>query len=111
MLTYLTHYLNRKDNKRVSVIKFISRTSKFNILAAKKLNANKNFKFRDNEIYINDHLSPGNRALFAHATERKKTLGYKFLWTKNGICFLRKNEKSEIFPIHSQEDLDRLAFA
>ena len=59
----------RCDNKRVAVVKFVSRKSKFDILSAKK--ANRNLKFRGNDIFINEHLSPVNRALFASATEKK----------------------------------------
>ena len=60
----------RCDNKRVAVVKFVSRKSKFDILSAKK--ANRNLKFRGNYIFINEHLSPVNHTLFASATEKKK---------------------------------------
>ena len=45
-------------------------------------------------IFINEHLSPENRALFACAMEKKKAMDYKFLWTKRGMVYMRKNESS-----------------
>ena len=50
---------NRKDNKRVHICKFKSRKTKNMVLQAKKKNYN--FKFRDNPLFINEHLSPKNR--------------------------------------------------
>ena len=67
----------RRDKKRVSVVRFLSRKSKFDVLAAKK--QMRNFKFRNNEVFINEHLSPDNRTLFALATEKKKSLNFKYL--------------------------------
>lgn len=93
----------RRDNKSVSVVKFISRKSKFDILAAKK--QKRNFKYRNNDIFINEHLSPENRTLFALSSEKKKELNFKYLWTKNGVSFLRENDHSEIFSIKSHNDL------
>lgn len=96
----------RRDNKRVSVIKFISRFTKFDILQAKK--QDRNIKFRNRDLFINEHLSPTNRALFARASEIKREQEYKFLWTKNGVPYMRQNETSEIFAITCDEDLYKL---
>ena len=97
----------RRDNKRVVVVKFVSRMTKFDVLSAKK--QNRNFKYKGNDIFINEHLSPINRTLFAHAAERKKALGFKFVWTKNGVTFMRKNETSQIITISKEEDLLNLS--
>ena len=96
----------RRDNKRVAVIKFISRFTKFDILQAKK--QDKNIKFRNRDLFINEHLSPTNRTLFARASELKREQEYKFLWTKNGVPYMRQNETSEIFAITCDEDLNKL---
>ena len=78
----------RLDGKRVVICKFISRKKKFSILTAKK--AKRDLKLEDNLIFINEHLSCENRKLFAMASERKKHLEYKYLWTKNnGSIFMR----------------------
>ena len=98
----------RQDNKRVAVVKFVSRMTKFDVLSTKK--QNRNFKYKGNDIFINEHLSPINRTLFARAAERKKVLGFKFVWTKNCVTFMRKNETSQIITI-SKEIIWHIGFS
>ena len=99
---------NRKDNKQVHVVRFISRKTKFMILNAKKLEANKQFQFRGNDVYINEHLSKNNRSLFAEAQAKKKLLNYKYCWTRGGNIFLRKADESDVITITSSNDLNNL---
>ena len=63
--------------------------SKLDVLKVKK-NGNRHLKFRNNEIFINEHPSPENRALIARALEKKKAKDYKFLWTKGGLIYMQK---------------------
>ena len=93
----------RRDNKNVHVVRFISRKKKADILAA-----NRNFKFRENDVFINEHLSPANRTLFASATGKKRELGYKFLWTRGGNIFMRKSDESAVISINCDDDLNNL---
>ena len=86
---------NRKDGKPVHVVRFVHRKTKFAILAAKKREQNKQFKFRNKDVYLNEHLSKMNRGLFAAAQEKKRALDYKFCWTRGGTIYLRKTETSE----------------
>ena len=97
---------NRNDQKLVAVCRFVSRKTKYEILEAKK--KCRQFKYRDNAIYINDHLSPSNRKLFALASQKKKDLRYKFLWTKNNSIFLRENERSPIIIVNNEKSLENL---
>ena len=99
---------NRKDGKPVHVVKFISRKTKGMILTAKKLDANKQFKFRNCDIFINEHLSKQNRALFAAAQEKKRALGYKYCWTRGGETRMRKTDNSQVVTITSNEVLTKL---
>ena len=99
---------NRKDNKSVHVVRFISRKTKFMILAAKKREENKQFKFRNHDIYINEHLSKYNRSLFAAAQEKKKNLNFKYCWTRGGNVHLRKTDQSDVVTISSHADLENL---
>ena len=78
------------------------------ILSAKKDVANKQYKFRNNDVYINEHLSKNNRSLFAKAQEKKAALGYKFCWTRGGSINVRKTENSQIVTITCEEDLANL---
>lgn len=100
----------RTDGKRVHVVKFISRKIKADILDAKKLEPNKNYKFRNSDVFINEHLSPHNRSLFATAAGKKNNLNYKFLWTKGGKIFMRKTENSNIVNITCENDIDNLVW-
>ena len=99
---------NRRDQKNVYVVKFISRKTKANILAAKRTLNNRNFKFRGNDVFFNEHLSPTNRSLFATANEKKRTLGYKHLWTRGGTILMRKDDESEVFTITSEQDFENI---
>ena len=99
---------NRKDEKSVHVVKFVSRKTKHMILSAKKKDENKQFQFRNRDVYINEHLSKNNRALFAAAQEKKRALSYKFCWTRGGTVNLRKTENSEIITISSMDDVRNL---
>ena len=106
----ISHPLNsrRTDGKPVHVVRFVQRKTKFAILAAKKEAANRLFKFRGSDVYINEHLSKPNRSLFAAAAEKKRTLNFKFLWTKNGVVNMRKDEQSEVITIAKERDFDKL---
>ena len=98
----------RRDKKPVHLVRFVSRKTKYAILAAKKLEGNRQFKFRDQDVFINEHLSKVNRGLFAVATEKKRMLNYKFLWTKGGVVHMRKEDNSPIITINSENDLEQL---
>ena len=94
----------RQDGKRVSVCKFVSRKTKIDILEAKK--KSKVFKFRGNDIYINEHLSPEHRRIFAEASAKRKEFQFKYIWTNNGITHLRKEDGSPMITIENIEDLN-----
>ena len=90
------------------VVRFISRKKKADILAAKRLEGNRNFKFRNSDVFINEHLAPHNRTLFAEAAEKKTNLNYRYLWTRGGSIFMRKTETSAAIAISCKKDLDDL---
>ena len=78
------------------------------ILAAKKRENNRQFKFRNCDIFINEHLSQTNRSLFAAALEKKTALNYKYCWTRGGSILMRKTDDSTVITISSQNDLNEL---
>ena len=96
----------RRDGKRVVVCKFMTRKSKIAVLEAKKFK--KDLKYNNNLIFINEHLSPHNRKLFALASEKKHSLEYKYLWTKNGTIFMRKNDSTQSIIINDEDDIYNL---
>ena len=93
----------RSDGKKVSICRFVSRKLKSDILAAKK--KEKVFKYNDNDVYINEHLSPEHRRLFGEASSKKKELHYKYIWTNNGITYVRKEDGSPVLTIDSDQAL------
>ena len=99
---------NRKDGKSVHVVRFVSRKTKYAILGAKKREENKMFKFRNNDVYINEHLSKVNRAIFGAAQAKKKLLKYKYCWTRGGTVYMRKTDESDVITITKEKDLDDL---
>ena len=98
----------RRDGKSVHVVRFVHRKNKFAVLAAKRAEENRQFKFRNNDLYINEHLNKPNRTLFATANEKKRALGYKYVWTKSGVVHMRKEENSDVITIKKAADFENL---
>ena len=61
----------RKDNKPAHITRFISRKIKYAILLAKNSEENRLFRFREQDVFIKEHLSRVTRGRFAKANERK----------------------------------------
>ena len=100
----------RKDGKRLVIVHFKSRYRRDNILSAckeKLRNFNKNLE-EPKRVYVNEHLSPTNKMLFALATKKKHELSYKFVWSKNGTVFMRKDTNTETIRITSVEDIEQV---
>ena len=102
----------RKDNKRIVVVHFKSRHKRDTVLAQSKIalrlhNSNTEPASR---IYANEHLSPDNKRLFAMATKLKYDLGYKFVWSKKGVVYLKKDEMpgASFHKITCEEDLAKV---
>ena len=106
----ISHPLNsqRKDGKTGHVVQFISRKTKMMVQAAKKLETNKLFKFRNKDVYINEHLSKQNRSLFAKAQEKKGNMNYKYCWTRGGTVHMRKTDTSPPITIANESDFEKL---
>ena len=86
--------------------RFVSRKTKINIISAKREEANRNYIFNGNKIFINDHLTPETKKLFGMAKQKKVEHQYKHLWTRNGRIFMRKDDRSQIYRIDNAQSLD-----
>ncbi|CAK1596530.1 unnamed protein product [Parnassius mnemosyne] len=103
--------LNRIEGRpRVIVAKLRQRCLKDNVISG--LKKSKGISTKDigltgesKPIYVNDHLTPENKALYKKCKLKAKGLAYKFVWTKNCQIFTRKNEKSPVISITSEKDL------
>lgn len=93
------------------IVKFIRHFEKQEMLKLRKSKRNLNttdlvFKEASNIILINENLTQHRRHLFSLARKMKITSGIMYVWTRNGNIYIRKNERSPITQIRSQEDLD-----
>lgn len=60
-------------------------------------------------IFINEHLSPKNRNLFKLARDAARTASFKFVWSRNGSIYARKDERSRIVTIKSSDDVSKIS--
>ena len=97
----------RQDKKRVIVVAFKFREKRNEVLKLKQHLRSYNDALPDQRtrIFVNEQLSPENRRLYAMAAKKRYDLNYKFLWTKKGVCFLRKDENSFCVKITNEDDL------
>lgn len=56
-------------------------------------------------MYINDHLTPENKRLFAQALALKKEKEWQFLWVDNCKIKARKTQDSNVYRISGVSDL------
>ncbi|XP_052753089.1 uncharacterized protein LOC128201146 [Galleria mellonella] len=56
-------------------------------------------------FYINERLTKYNRALFQKAREAGRRLGWRFVWTRRGRIYTRKDTTSSFHLLRSESDL------
>lgn len=59
-------------------------------------------------FYVNERLTPANRKLFGKAREATKKAKWRYVWTKGGRIFVRKEDGKPVTRIRSDEDLNRV---
>lgn len=59
----------------------------------------------DEPVFVNDHLTPESKRLFAQALALKKEKQWKFLWVNNCKIKARKTEDSRVHIISGVSDL------
>ena len=50
-------------------------------------------------MYINESLTTRNKYLLKQAQERKNELGWKYVWTRNGTIYARKEKDTDFMRI------------
>jgi hypothetical protein len=100
----------RTDKKRIVVVALKYRSKRDEILKCKSIlrKYNESLEDQSTRVFVNEHLSPDNKKLFAMAAKLKHELGYKYLWTKQGIVFLRKDDDSRYIRISSEDELSQV---
>ncbi|KAH6942966.1 hypothetical protein HPB50_013013 [Hyalomma asiaticum] len=59
----------------------------------------------NNPVYVNDHLTPENKAHFSQAKTLKKANNWKFLWTDNCQIKARRTTESNVLRITCEADV------
>ncbi len=59
-------------------------------------------------VYINKSLTSRNKNLLRLSKIKKLELYFKFVWSRNGAVFMRKDENAPIKKISYLEDLESL---
>lgn len=103
---------NSEGKPKNIIMKLTSRKIKENFLntakAKRKADGGHILKFRDDRIFINEHLTNENKVLFSKSREFAKEKHYKFVWVRNGHVFLRKDERSKIIQVKTEETFSKL---
>ena len=96
------------------IVKFVRRSVKDQIYRSRKMLRNKSTKdigyvrHKSQQIFISESSTLSHRELFSMSLKKKKELGYKYIWTINGVTYLRKDEDNHVIPIKDKKDLDNL---
>lgn len=83
---------------------FMSSLRKFKNLKASDLG----FPNSSNRVYINDHLSSYNKYLLKVAKQRANQKNYQYCWVRNCTVMVRRDERSPILFITSEEALNKI---
>lgn len=108
--------VNKLNQAKTIIIKFLKNSDKQELMKCRKVKRDFSTKyFKDTSlaqyvknheiIYINDFLTIQNKILLHKAKQFKKENNYKFVWTKNGLIFMRKEESSRIINVTSTKML------
>uniref|UniRef100_A0ABM0MYG9 Uncharacterized protein LOC102805302 n=1 Tax=Saccoglossus kowalevskii TaxID=10224 RepID=A0ABM0MYG9_SACKO len=57
---------------------------------------------QNNNIYINENLTPAGRSLLGKTNAAKKRTGYKFMWTYNGRIYVKKSPDHNTIIINTE---------
>lgn len=106
----VVHRVPAKGNVKNLIVRFCSRAKKAEFVAkARKARLQTNeINFHGTNpkpVYINDHLTPANKRLFAKALNLKKENNWRFLWTEDCQIKARKTENSKVHRIRDEADL------
>lgn len=106
----VVHRVPSKANTPHIIARFCSRAKKAEFLskARKARLQTRNLGIHETEsrpIYVNEHLTPENKRLFAKALKLKKEHEWQFLWTNDCLIKARRTEDSKVLRIRDEADL------
>ncbi|KAH7978626.1 hypothetical protein HPB49_006158 [Dermacentor silvarum] len=100
-----------KPDARNIVVRFVRRSKRNDLLSKcrkKKIDTSMLDLEGKTPIFVNEHLTPKNKALLSDAIKKKKAAKWKFAWTSGGKVLVRKDEGSDIIHIAHEGDLDKI---
>lgn len=107
----VVHRVPSKSASKHIIARFTSRAKKAEFIAkARKARLQANdigFHGTDNQaVYVNDHMTQGNKQLFAKALALKKEKKWQFLWTDDCVIKARQTTESRVLRIRDEADLE-----
>ena len=100
------------NEKAGLIVEFASRKKRDEMIYYRKKLANisiKDFGYEgDNRIYVNESLTPKRKSLIRELKAKKDEYNFKYVWSKKGIIFIRRDENSRALRINSLIDLNKL---
>ena len=93
------------------IVQFNSAKKRMMVLSNRRNLARKNFQemgIESTKKYINENLTSFSRQLFYRANILKKANGWKYIWTRDGVIKLRKDDNASILNIHDTPDLEKI---
>ncbi|KAH9385067.1 hypothetical protein HPB48_027121 [Haemaphysalis longicornis] len=106
----VVHRVPAKNNEQHIIARFCSRTKKAEFAGkAKKARLTAGAigfqSHSEQPVYVNDHLTPENKRLFAQALAKKNEMNWQFLWVENCRIKARKAQGDRIHRISKVSDL------
>ncbi|KAI8128520.1 hypothetical protein CVS40_1843, partial [Lucilia cuprina] len=101
---YFLKNKSKNNDKKTVVVKFASKIHKEKLMSMKsKLKENDETK----KVYVNNFNSKETMNLFFYA-KALKSIGYQFIFIRNGRVFCKKTEMSKQQLIHDVDDVDAI---
>ena len=109
------HRIGRKQDSPI-ICKFANRKTPTEFLKARKKAKNPlkgaqlgmqdiKSEFR---VFINESLTKQNKELMYLVRGKKREVDWKFVWSRNGTIYARKNEQSEYLRINNEQDIEKM---
>lgn len=109
----VVHRVNNRNNREPKdiIVQFKDREVRDRVIAKKRekiYNKDITNGKNDNLIFVNEHMTTHNKQMFWEARNKCRDMNYKYVWTKDGKIFVRKQENERVFRIRNLEDLKKI---
>lgn len=98
---------------RVITVRLARRSTRDDILKAARVRRNTTteglgLRAPPRPLYVNDRLTRLNRHLFNRARELARKAGWRFVWTRDGRVYIRREQGAPASRVRSDADLERV---